>query len=538
MKKTHLGSNFSRCVYHTPMATSRTAGRVTDLRGPLARADGLADAMAGEWVRIGSRASGVVLALESATVAIALLDEGVRPGDEVRGTGGFPHIPFGPALRGRVVDPLGRPLDGQSLPSAERRPLFARAPGPCDRTPSTTPPIVAGVKLIDAFYPIRKGSIVALMGEAGTGKTDVMKTILMAQRDALCVYVAIGWERGEIDELHRSLPHATVVATPPEAPPALHVLAPFAGMAIAEPGAIVAVDELQRHGRAYREMLNEKVSEAEVFSLHARLLELAGGRFTVLAAADGTIPCTYRTVGSIADRVLLFDPARFREGIRPAIVPPRIVSKTALGCARPLARILPGFRLDLAHYLEIAPMAKGRTAFDPTTRACLRRGERIVEILKQPASTPVPLECEVASLLGARLLDVVPLADVPAFERELHRRIPESLRGMGSDRRISEEEIETLTAIAREILGQRVRVAETPSAADDSWLIYRIEQLVNHLDRPTVPPYARRKMIEEIRRILAPDEPFAVADWKAWWKVHAARSLEEIRREVRTRRPV
>jgi len=391
----------------------------------IVRVGGLAGAATGELVECDGGGRGVVLALGTRDVTVALLD---GRGGRLVPLGRRAEVPVGPATRGRVIDPIGRPLDGRPV-EGPTRPVESPPPGVCDRAPLGAP-IHAGVKAVDALVPIGRGAVVTIVG-AGA---DLARTIVLAQRGTgVACFVAGPWPAME---------HATVVTTRPDATAALRMLAPAAAMAMAEAvreaggDALVVIDDLASQAEALRAVLAgrdavdaARVTAEEVFAAQAVLLQRAGplalgGAITVVAIGRA---------GSVADRVIELDAAG-------RVVPPRFTSKLARDCS-PLLRPFAGkLRLALAQFAAHAG--------SPEETRDVRRGERVVEILKQPASTPVAVVAEVAALLAVAegVVDALPVAEVAPFERELVAALPASMRP---------DERDAMLQIARGLVARR-----------------------------------------------------------------------------------
>jgi F-type H+-transporting ATPase subunit alpha len=382
----------------------------------IVRVAGLAGAATGELVECDGGGRGVVLALGTHDVTVALFD---GRGGRIVPLGRRAEVPVGPATRGRVIDPIGRPLDGRPL-EGPTRPVASPPPGVCDRAPLGAP-IHAGVKAVDALVPIRRGAVATIDGPPGSGRTDLARTIVLAQPDTC--FIAGAWP---------AIEHATVVTTPPDATPALRMLAPAAAMAMAEAvrdaggDALVVIDDLASYAAAVRAVIAgrdgvEPVAE-EIFAAQAALLARAGplakgGSITVVAIGRA---------GSVADRVIELDAQRFRIGVRPAIVPPTFTSKVGSDCSKAVRPIAGKLRLALMQFRELA----GASEETREVREAVRRGERVIEILKQPASSAVSELHEVAALMAAAegMLDALPVGEVAAFERELVSRLPSDMR--------------------------------------------------------------------------------------------------------------
>jgi F-type H+-transporting ATPase subunit alpha len=435
-------------------------GTVVEVGDGIARIHGLAGCMASELLDFGHGIFGLAFNLEEDTVSAIILGEyeGIKEGGEVRTTGRITETPVGDGVVGRVVDPLGRPLDGKGpIASKASRRMDVVAPGVIERQNVDTP-VATGIKSIDAMFPIGRGQRELIIGDRQTGKTAVAIDTIINQKgkDLVCIYVAIGQKESSVAKLvstleeHGAMDHTIVVIAGASDPATLQYLAPFAGCAMGEffrddgRDALIVYDDLTKHAWAYRQVSllvrrppGREAYPGDVFYLHSRLLERAarmnkangGGSLTALPIIEtqsndisAYIPTN---VISITDGQLFMEPDLFNAGFRPAINPGLSVSRVG-GDARtkPMSRTVRGMQLQLQQYRELAAFTQfGASDLDKSTLQLLRRGERISEILKQPQYDPVALHHEIAILYAATRghLDDVPRDRCGDFERDLRR---------------------------------------------------------------------------------------------------------------------
>jgi len=445
-------------------------GTVVEVGDGIARIQGLAGCMASELVDFGHGVFGLAFNLEEDTVsAIVLGDyEEIKEGAEVRTTGRIIETPVGDEVVGRVVDPLGRPLDGKGAINAKgSKRMDVVAPGVIERQNVDTP-VATGIKSIDAMFPIGRGQRELIIGDRQTGKTAVAIDTIINQKgkDLICIYVAIGQKESSVAKLvstleeHGAMDHTIVVIAGASDPATFQYLAPFAGCAMGEffrdagRDALIVYDDLTKHAWAYRQVSllvrrppGREAYPGDVFYLHSRLLERAarmnksngGGSLTALPIIEtqsndisAYIPTN---VISITDGQLFMEADLFNAGFRPAINPGLSVSRVG-GDARtkPMSRTVRGMQLQLQQYRELAAFTQfGSSDLDKATLQTLRRGERIQEILKQPQYQPVPLDKEIGILYAATrgYLDDVPLARVTEFERDMGRFMDTQYRPLG-----------------------------------------------------------------------------------------------------------
>jgi len=450
---------------------SDDTGKVLSVGDGVARVFGLSEAFAGEVVLFPGDLQGLVFNLDDEGVGIVVLgpDQLVRQGDEVRRTSRLVEVPVGDALRGRVVDALGRPVDGRGPVNAtESRPVEFPAPGIVEREPVDTP-LETGIKAVDSLVPIGRGQRELVIGDRGTGKTALTVDAIINQRgkDVYCVYVGIGQRESALVRLRNlleemgALDYTTIVAAPAEDPPSLQYLAPYSGCAMAERHmysgghALVVYDDLSRHAIAYRAMSlllrrppGREAYPGDIFYLHARLLERAarlsrdrgGGSMTALPVVTtlaGDISAYIPTnIISITDGQIYLESELFFAGIRPAINVGLSVSRVG-GAAQPegMRRVTGRLRLELAQYRELQAFSRFASELDPATRARLERGERIVAVLKQPQNHPVLAGIQIALVYAVvnGFLDKLPTGRIEQYERELAAHLKSRQAGLLRD---------------------------------------------------------------------------------------------------------
>ena len=464
-------------------------GTVVQVGDGIASIQGLQGVRSNELLDFGNNILGLALNLESDLVGAAILGDAtaVKEGHQVRSTGQIIEVPVGESLIGRVVDPMGRPLDGRGpLNTTATRPVEQTAPNVVVRQ-SVDTPVQTGIKAIDAMIPIGRGQRELIIGDRSTGKTAIALDTIINQRggDLICIYVAIGQKQGKVAQVvgileeNDAMAHTIVVNAGAADSAPLQFIAPYAGCAMAEEfmaqgkDVLVVYDDLTKHAWAYRQMslllrrpAGREAYPGDVFYLHSRLLERAarldaehgGGSITALPIIEtqaGDVSAYIPTnVISITDGQIYLEPELFNIGVRPAVNVGLSVSRVG-GAAqtRAIRQVAGRLRLDLAQYRELASFAQfGTSDLDAATRAQLARGQLSTEVLKQPQYQPLRLEQEVMILyaVNAGLTDEVPLERVNAFERELlgylettHPEIGQSIAASG---RLEDEVTAQLTA--------------------------------------------------------------------------------------------
>lgn len=440
-----------------------SVGRVIQVGDGIARLYGLDDAMASELLEFPGQTLGMVFNLEEHHVGVVIFgsDQHIKDGDVVKCTGCIASVPVGKALLGRVVDPLGQPLDGQGPIVTDRmRPIESRAPNVIQRQP-VKEPLQSGIVAIDAMIPIGRGQRELILGDRQIGKTAILVDAILNQKgkDLFCVYVAIGQKLSSVVAVvetlkgHGAMDYTTVVVASAEDPAPLQYLAPYAGCAIGEEWmyngkhALCIYDDLSKHAQAYRQLSlllrrppGREAYPGDVFYLHSRLLEraaklrddLGGGSLTALPVIEtqaGDVSAYIPTnVISITDGQIYLEGDLFYAGIRPAINVGLSVSRVG-GSAQTKAmkKVAGRLRLDLAQYRELVAFTQFGSELDKATQAQLTRGERMVEILKQGQYEPMSLAHQVMIIYvgGQGYLDDLPKDQVKPFEEAFHRFIDE-----------------------------------------------------------------------------------------------------------------
>ncbi|KJQ65483.1 F0F1 ATP synthase subunit alpha [Streptococcus oralis] len=469
-------------------------GVVTYIGDGIARAHGLENAMSGELLIFENGSYGMAQNLESTDVGIIILGDftDIREGDTIRRTGKIMEVPVGDNLIGRVVDPLGRPVDGLGdIHTDKTRPVEAPAPGVMQRK-SVSEPLQTGLKAIDALVPIGRGQRELIIGDRQTGKTTIAIDTILNQKgqDMICIYVAIGQKestvRTQVETLRQygALDYTIVVTASASQPSPLLFLAPYAGVAMAEEfmyqgkHVLIVYDDLSKQAVAYRELSlllrrppGREAFPGDVFYLHSRLLErsakvsdeLGGGSITALPFIEtqaGDISAYIATnVISITDGQIFLGDGLFNAGIRPAIDAGSSVSRVG-GSAqiKAMKKVAGTLRIDLASYRELEAFTKFGSDLDAATQAKLNRGRRTVEVLKQPVHKPLPVEKQVTILyaLTHGFLDTIPVDDIVRFEEEFHTffdaHYPEILETIRETKDLPEEAV--LDAAITEFLNQ------------------------------------------------------------------------------------
>ena len=442
-------------------------GTVLSVGDGIARVYGVQNAMSMELLEFPGGLLGMVLNLEEDNVGVALLgeDTGIKEGDPVKRTGRIFSVPIGDAVMGRVLNPLGMPVDGLGpVEATEFSAVEVKAPGIIARK-SVHEPMVTGIKAIDAMTPIGRGQRELVIGDRQTGKTAICIDAILAQKnsDVHCFYVAIGQKRSTValvaDTLrkHGAMEYTTIISATASEPAPLQYIAAYSGCTMAEyyrnngKHALIVYDDLSKQAVAYRQMSlllrrppGREAYPGDVFYLHSRLLERAAKVNDILGAGSMTaLPIIETQAGdvsayiptnviSITDGQVYLEPNLFNAGIRPAINVGLSVSRVG-GSAqiKAMKQVAGTMRLDLAQYRELAAFAQFGSDLDKSTKQKLERGARLVELLKQPQYQPMPTQEQVVSMYAATrgFMDDVPVASVQAFERDFL----DFIRGAKSD---------------------------------------------------------------------------------------------------------
>ncbi|MDR6225516.1 F0F1 ATP synthase subunit alpha [Desmospora profundinema] len=433
-------------------------GSVIQVGDGIARVHGLDNVMAGELLEFHNGVMGMALNLEENHVGVVIMGPygDIREGDEVKRTGRIMEVPVGDALLGRVVNPLGQPLDGKGpIETSEFRAVESPAPGVMDRK-SVHEPMQTGIKAIDSMILIGRGQRELIIGDRQTGKTTIAVDTIINQKkeDVICVYVAIGQKQstvvGVVEKLRKAgaLDYTIVVSANASDPAPLLFLAPYAGCTMGEhfmyngKHVLVVYDDLTKQAAAYRELSlllrrppGREAFPGDVFYLHSRLLERAaklsdekgGGSLTALPFIEtqaGDVSAYIPTnVISITDGQIFLESDLFYAGVRPAInvgiSVSRVGSSAQIGAMKKASGTM---KADMAQYRDLQAFAQFGSDLDKATQAKLSRGERTVEILKQDENAPLPVEKQILSIYAVTkgYLDDIPVEDVRRFEKELH----------------------------------------------------------------------------------------------------------------------
>ena len=449
-------------------------GVVVEVGDGIARIYGLENSMAGELLVFPNGSSGMILNLEENSVGAVILGEtrGINEGDIVKGTGRVAQVPAGEEMLGRVVNALGEPIDGKGAINPKKYMEVERvASGIIDRKP-VTEPLQTGIKSIDGMIPIGRGQRELIIGDRQTGKTAIAIDAIINQKntDVYCIYVAIGQKRSTVAQIQRKLEengameYTTIVAATASEPAPLQYLAPYAGVAMAEyfmeegKHVLIIYDDLSKHAVAYREMSlllkrppGREAYPGDVFYLHSRLLERAakiikddtiasqmndlpeslkpmvkgGGSLTALPIIEtqaGDVSAYIPTnVISITDGQIFLESDLFNSGVRPAINVGISVSRVGGNAQiKSMKKVSGTLKLDQAQYKELEAFAKFGSDLDAATLAVISKGEKNVEILKQPVNSPLPVEDQVAMIYAGteNLLKDIPVAKVRAFQKD------------------------------------------------------------------------------------------------------------------------
>jgi F-type H+/Na+-transporting ATPase subunit alpha len=451
---------------YEPSLASEQVGRVLETGDGIARISGLPSTLANELLDFGGGVFGLAMNLDEHEIGAAIFGDAsnIHEGQTVKRTERVLSVPVGDAMLGRVVDPLGRPIDGKGPLDQSRvdgqRPLEVQAPGVVDRQP-VSEPMQTGIKVIDVMTPIGRGQRELIIGDRQTGKTAIAIDTIINQKqlwgtpDAIkCIYVAIGQKGSTVAEVvatlekHGAMEYTTVVNAPASSPAPFQYIAPYAGAAIGAnwmykgEHALIIYDDLSKQADAYRQLSlllrrppGREAYPGDVFYLHSRLLEraaklndeLGGGSMTALpfveTKANDVSAYIPTNVISITDGQIFLETDLFFQGVRPAMNAGISVSRVGGSAQRPAMKAVSGtVRLELAQYRELEAFAQFGSDLDKASQQQIARGQRVVEILKQPQFQPLSVDLQVASIFAVTQgkLDDIPVGDVRRFERELH----------------------------------------------------------------------------------------------------------------------
>jgi len=467
-------------------------GTVTEVGDGIARIYGLEKAMASELLELPHDVIGMVLNLEEDNVGAVLLGEDflIKEGDLVKRTGRIAQVPVGEAMVGRTVNALGQPIDGKGpIEATEHRPIERLAPGVVDRQP-VKEPLQTGIKAIDSMIPIGRGQRELIIGDRQTGKTALVVDTILNQKGqgVFCIYVAVGQKRSTVAQVvkifedHGAMEYTTVVSATASEPAPLQYIAPYAGCAMGEyfrdngKHALIIYDDLSKHAVAYRQLSlllrrppGREAYPGDVFYLHSRLLEraaklndeLAGGSLTALPIIEtqlGDVAAYIPTnVISITDGQIYLETDLFYAGVRPAVNVGLSVSRVG-GSAqiRAMRQVAGRLRLDLAQYRELAAFAQFGSELDKATQAQLKRGARMVEILKQDQFVPLPVERQILIVFAGvnGHVDDLPIEAMRPLEQGLSRFVeasyPEIYKELNEKKVIGEDLSQKMEQAIRE----------------------------------------------------------------------------------------
>ncbi len=456
-------------------------GTVLEVGDGIARVHGLEKVMANEMVEFENKSLGVAFNLEEDSVGVIIMGDylPIEEGQTVRRTGRVLQVPVGDELKGRLINPLGDPLDGKGpIKATHFRPVESRAPGIADRQ-SVKEPLYTGLKAIDSMIPIGRGQRELIIGDRETGKTAIAVDTIINQKgqDVYCVYVAIGQKASTVAsvvrrlEAHGAMDYTTVIAANADDPSPLQYFAPYAGCAMAEyfmyeknGHTLCIYDDLSKQAVAYRQLSlllrrppGREAYPGDVFYLHSRLLEraaklsedLGGGSLTalpVIETQEGDVSTYIPTnVISITDGQIFLETDLFYAGVRPAVNVGISVSRVGGNAqVKAMRQVAGSLRLDLAQYRELEAFAQFGSDLDKSTQEQLRRGERLVELLKQGQYVPMPMEEQVAGIHAGTsgALDSLPVEKIREWEigflEFMHASHGEVLQAIVDEKIISE----------------------------------------------------------------------------------------------------
>ena len=449
----------SQIKYYENAIIQNETGTVLTVGDGIARVSGLANCMSGELLEFQDGSFGMAQNLQENSVSAELFgsDVGIQEGQTVKRTGRVVSVPVGEALLGRVVNAIGQPIDGAGpIASQEYRAVESPAPGIIERQP-VKEPMQTGIKAIDSMIPIGRGQRELIIGDRQTGKTTIALDTILNQKgkDVICIYVAIGQKRSTVTALVNTLKEAgamdytIVVAATASEPSPLQYIAPYAGCAMGEffmnrgQHVLIVYDDLSKHAVAYRAISllirrppGREAYPGDVFYLHSRLLERAAklsaekgaGSMTALPIIEtqaGDVSAYIPTnVISITDGQIFLETELFHSGVMPAVNPGISVSRVGGNAqVKAMKKVAGTLKLIYSQYRELQSFAQFGSDLDADTKARLAQGERIVEVLKQGKSSPVPVEKQVAVLYAVvnNLLTKIPVEEIRAFEEELYR---------------------------------------------------------------------------------------------------------------------
>ncbi len=460
----------SQIKYYQNAIIQNETGTVLTVGDGISRVSGLVNCVSGELLEFENGTYGMAQNLEETSVSTVLFgdDVGISEGQTVKRTGRVVSVPVGDAMIGRVVNAIGQPIDGAGpIESSEFRPVESPAPGILDRQP-VKEPLQTGIKAIDSMIPIGRGQRELIIGDRQTGKTTIAIDTIINQKgkDVICIYVAIGQKRSTVTNLVEQLKksgameYSIVVAATASEPSPLQYIAPYAGCAMGEyfmnkgKHVLIVYDDLSKHAVAYRALSllirrppGREAYPGDVFYLHSRLLERAaklsaekgGGSLTALPIIEtqaGDVSAYIPTnVISITDGQIFLETELFHSGIMPAVNPGISVSRVGGNAQiKAMKKVAGTLKLVYSQYRELQSFAQFGSDLDKDTKDRLDQGARIVEVLKQKNSSPVPVEKQVAILYAVtkNVLSEVPVADVAEYEKGLYLRLNQDADGIAA----------------------------------------------------------------------------------------------------------
>jgi F-type H+/Na+-transporting ATPase subunit alpha len=477
-----------------PDLQSQEIGVVKFIGQGIARVAGLPEVKSEEVVQFRGNGLGMVFNLDPDEVGIILLDksEHLKAGCEVRRTGRVLDVPVGKTLLGRVVDPLGRPLDGKGpVRVSQRRPAEREAPGIMDRAPVTVP-LQTGIKVVDALIPIGRGQRELILGDRQTGKSSLVLDTIINQKDkdVLCVYCCIGQRSSSVAKLiadlqkYEAMDYSIIVVAAGEEPPGLQYISPYAATAIAEyfmeqgRDVLIIYDDLTAHARAYRELSlllrrppGREAFPGDIFYIHSRLLERSthlnaergGGSLTALPIIDtesqnisAYIPTN---LISITDGQIYLSPNLFQKGVLPAVDVGKSVSRVGGKTQLPAYRAVAGdLRLSYSQFEELEVFSRFGTRLDEATRKTLERGRRVREVLKQNQYEPIPVAEQIAVLLAvtAGVFDDLEIDAIASAEKAVmlavREQLPQVCDRIKLGEKLSDKDLQNLVSVAKNSL--------------------------------------------------------------------------------------
>ncbi|MEN8252918.1 MAG: F0F1 ATP synthase subunit alpha [Patescibacteria group bacterium] len=490
MKKTNFISNFSKTVdAHEFDLSANSVGKIKSYGDGVLKVSGLDDAQAGELIDLGNDQTGLVLNLEEDEVGIVSLSQSqsLSAGQTVKRTGKILSIAASDKIIGRIVDPLGNPLDGKEKITADKQMLLEQiAPGVMSRE-SVNQPLQTGIKAVDAMIPIGRGQRELIIGDRQTGKTAVALGTILNQhdQDVICIYVSIGQKRSslaqitEILEKNNAFDYTCIVSASASESAAVQFLAPYAGVAVAEyflnkgKDVLVIYDDLSKHAQAYREVSlllrrpsGREAYPGDVFYLHSRLLERAcklnknhgGGSITALpiieTQANDVSAYIPTNVISITDGQIYLESDLFNAGMKPAINVGLSVSRVGSSAQiKPMKQVAGSMKLDLAQFRDLQAFAQFSSDLDAKTKEQLDRGQRVNEVLKQGWDKPLKVEEQITIIFAAvnGLLDQIDLKNIVKWEelfldflRSSHKQL---LKNIVKGEKLSETEVDDLKKV-------------------------------------------------------------------------------------------